>query len=109
MRSVILDKWAKGDTATKHNVYFGTSWSDVNSASDPNTSPGKGRQDANSFNPGTLEWGKTYYWKINEVNCTIVYNGDIWSFTTDFWPDVYTAGYGAFIIELRLDRIVVRK
>jgi len=55
MRSVILDKWAKGDTATKHNVYFGTSWSDVNSASDPNTSPGKGRQDANSFNPGTLE------------------------------------------------------
>jgi hypothetical protein len=56
-----------------------------------------------------LEWGKTYYWKINEVNCTIVYNGDIWSFTTDFWPDVYTAGYGAFIIELRLDRIVVRK
>ena len=33
------------------------------------------------FNPGALNFGTTYYWRVDEVN-TVTYPGDVWSFTT---------------------------
>ena len=34
-----------------------------------------------AFDPGTLNYGTTYYWRVDEVN-TVTYPGDVWSFTT---------------------------
>ena len=34
-----------------------------------------------TFTPGSLNFGTTYYWKVDEVN-TVTYPGDVWSFTT---------------------------
>ncbi|MGA2916669.1 MAG: metallophosphoesterase [Sedimentisphaerales bacterium] len=65
--------WTAGGGAASHNVYFGT------------TSPGtsQGNQTVTTFNPGTLSYGTTYYWRIDEVNeANVVTTGNIWSFTT---------------------------
>jgi hypothetical protein len=64
--------WTAGDGATSHDVYFGT------------VSPGtsQGNQTAATFNPGTLSYGTTYYWRIDEVSNSGTTTGDVWSFTT---------------------------
>ncbi len=71
--------WSSGCFADSHNVYFGETLADV----DVNATPLCTRQMTN-FNPGTLELGKTYYWRIDEVNQAdnIVWTGDIWQFKT---------------------------
>ncbi|MHC4676461.1 MAG: hypothetical protein ACYTBZ_28565 [Planctomycetota bacterium] len=84
--NVVLS-WTPGVCAAGHDVYLGTDFNDVNDASDPNVSPGRGRQDSNSYDPpGLLEFGRTYYWRIDEVNCTdanSLWRGAIWIFTVD--------------------------
>lgn len=67
-----------------HDVFFGTDQSDVATATVANP---KGvyqiRQDPNSFSPGTLILGPTYYWRIDEVNDSSgTVTGDVWSFVT---------------------------
>ena len=80
--------WTAGNYAADvngHDVYFGT---DQSTVSDANTSSQqyKGRQTAVSFEPGTLELGTTYYWRIDEVNeleePNSPWKGNIWRFTT---------------------------
>ena len=68
--------WAAGSGATSHDVYFGT------------TSPGtfQGNQAGTTFNPGTLAYGTTYYWRIDEKNASGTTTGDVWSFTTASAP-----------------------
>jgi len=68
-RPVTLN-WVPGIYASSHDVYFGT---DPNAVNDANNVPGlwpefKGNQELNSFDPGPLELGQTYYWRIDEVN-----------------------------------------
>ena len=39
----------------------------------------------NSYLPGPLDPGQTYYWRINEINeaeTVSVWEGDVWEFTT---------------------------
>ncbi|MHC4159547.1 MAG: LamG-like jellyroll fold domain-containing protein, partial [Planctomycetota bacterium] len=64
-----------------HDVYFGTNFSDVNDATTASAEY-IGRQDTNSYDPGTLVPGETYYWRIDEVNDPNLWKGDVWSFTT---------------------------
>jgi len=74
-------QWSPGDSAQKHIVYLGSDLADL----DANAAPAgqfPQPQDANSFDPCDLELGKTYYWRIDEVNGTDVRPGNIWSFTT---------------------------
>ncbi len=77
--------WKAGPSAATHNVYLGTSFDDVNTA-DLSKAVGKGQTDT-SFKPATaLEYGKTYYWRVDEVNAapsTAVFKGDVWSFTVE--------------------------
>jgi hypothetical protein len=43
-------------------------------------------KDVNYFNPGMLELGKTYYWRVDEVNDSSspgINKGFIWSFTVE--------------------------
>lgn len=79
--------WSAGAKAAAHDVYFGD---DANAVADANTATAtiyRGRQalDANSFDPGRLDWNKTCYWRIDEVNAASpegLWKGVVWSFTT---------------------------
>ncbi len=77
--------WAPGDYAAAHNVYFGASFDDVNTA-DLTKAVSQG-QTGTTFQPATLlEYGKTYYWRIDEVNKTpdnTIFKGQVWSFTVE--------------------------
>jgi hypothetical protein len=70
--------WRPGDYAAQHKAYFGMSWEDVNSMSDPcaTTTPGN-----ENYNPGILELETSYYWRIDEVNGPNTWKGPVWSFT----------------------------
>ncbi len=39
-------------------------------------------QGSASYNPGSLESEKVYYWRVDEFDAVETYKGDIWSFTT---------------------------
>jgi len=74
--------WTPGMYAYKHDVYVGESFEEVEAATVP-TAPGLG---VNSFDPGRLEFDKTYFWRVDEVNAppdSTVFEGELWSFTTE--------------------------
>lgn len=74
--------WTAGAGAISHDVYFGTSFSDVNNA-DHSTPAGvfKGNQPGVTYNPGALTPEQTYYWRIDEVSGSTTYKGNVWRFT----------------------------
>ncbi|MBN1804525.1 MAG: LamG domain-containing protein [Sedimentisphaerales bacterium] len=77
-------KWSPGTPAEKHIVYFGTSLADVGANAIPVNEPSQ-PQDTNSFKPPALELGKTYYWRIDQINDNepnSPWKGNIWKFTT---------------------------
>jgi len=80
-------RWTAGEKAAAHDVYFGEDANAVANADTTTTDIYRGGQalDAASFDPGTLEWNKTYYWRIDEVNAAnpeSPWKGAVWSFTT---------------------------
>jgi len=81
--------WIPGLYAARHDVYLGTVFEDVNSASRANPMDVLIAQnvDTSSYDPaGHLEFGQTYYWRIDEVNGApdfSIFKGDVWSFTTE--------------------------
>jgi regulation of enolase protein 1 (concanavalin A-like superfamily) len=92
-RDVVLS-WSPGKYAATHNVYFGTD-ADVVAAADAANPMGvlvSGGQDANTYDPtGLLDYGQTYYWRVDEVNALpdgTVFPGSVWSFTAE--PVLYT-------------------
>jgi len=68
--------WTEGLGAKLHHVYFGDNFEDVNNAIVGLP------QSATTYNPGTLDLGKTYYWRIDEFDGAATYKGDVWSFST---------------------------
>jgi len=87
-RDVVLG-WEAGEFAATHDVYLGTAFDDVNDADRGNpmgvlVSEG---QAAASYDPdGLLDFGLTYYWRIDEVNAApdnTIFKGGVWSFTTE--------------------------
>ena len=69
--------WKPGMRATMHAVYFGDNFDDVNNATSG------AFQGETTYSPGTLEFEKTYYWRVDQsdgLNPTT--KGDVWSFTT---------------------------
>ncbi len=84
----LLLGWQAGELAQTHNIYLGTSAEDVNAASLDNPldvlqSEG---QSETTFDPGRLELGQTYFWRVDEVNAPpdkTVFKGEIWSFTIE--------------------------
>jgi hypothetical protein len=80
--------WKPGQWANTHNIYLGTSFDDVNTATvaAPLGVLAKQAHDANTFEPGRLEFGQTYYWRVDEVNAppsTKIYKGLVWTFTVE--------------------------
>ncbi len=78
--------WSAGEYAVTHEVYFGMSREDVNAA-DAAVRIGQGlARDVTNMDVGVLEFGQTYYWRVDEVNGApdfAVLEGDIWSFTVE--------------------------
>jgi hypothetical protein len=68
--------WTPGFGAKLHSVYFGDNFDDVNTAVGGFPVP------LLSHDPGPLEPGKTYYWRVDEFDAVNTYTGTIWSFTT---------------------------
>ncbi len=80
--------WTPGAFAASHDVYFGTSPSDVNDATKADPRGVLVAQDLGTsmFNSGRLNFEQTYYWRVDEVNGApdfTVFNGNLWSFTAE--------------------------
>jgi len=68
--------WRPGWGAKMHTVYFGDNFDDVNSAA------GGTPQLTTTYDPGSLELEKTYYWRVDEFDAITTHKGDVWRFTT---------------------------
>ena len=68
--------WTGGFGARLHHAYFGDDLDTVANAA------GALPQTNTTFDPGTLEEGKTYYWRVDEFDAFATHKGDVWSFTT---------------------------
>jgi concanavalin A-like lectin/glucanase superfamily protein len=78
--------WEPGEEVSAHDVYLGTSFEDVNSASRANSMDVLISQDQSgtTLDVGRLEFGQTYYWRIDEVlTAGGIYKGEVWSFTVE--------------------------
>jgi hypothetical protein len=88
LRDVVLG-WEAGSYAASHDVYFGTSFDDVNTASRSNPLDVlvSQSQTATTYDSeGLLEYGQTYYWRVDEVNAApdnTIFKGDVWSLTVE--------------------------
>jgi len=62
--------WSAGENAAAHAIYFGEDAEAVANATPDSGDVYRGEQaaDQTSYSPDTLEWNKTYYWRIDEVN-----------------------------------------
>jgi len=72
--------WRRGREAAKHNVYFSDDFQAVVDGTAPVTTVA----DA-SDGPLSLDLGKTYFWRVDEVNDTetpSTWPGEVWNFTT---------------------------
>jgi hypothetical protein len=81
-RDVVLS-WQPGIHAAPvdgHKVYFSENFNDVNDGIGGIT------QSDSSYAPGRLDFGTTYYWRVDEVNNVSPESpwiGSVWSFTTE--------------------------
>jgi hypothetical protein len=71
--------WSAGAMATSHNVHLGIS-------SPLGPADFQGNQAGTTFDPGTLTFATTYYWRVDEVNAAGTTLGLEWSFTTGTAP-----------------------
>jgi len=68
--------WTGGFGAKLHTVYLGDNFEEVSSLT------GGAPQGPATYNPGTLELEKVYYWRVDEFDAVETFKGDVWSFTT---------------------------
>ncbi|HSV98844.1 MAG TPA: LamG-like jellyroll fold domain-containing protein [Sedimentisphaerales bacterium] len=87
-RDTVLS-WTPGAFAATHDVYLGTSFDDVNDATRATAADVLAGRDqtTSEFEPdGLLEFGQTYYWRVDEVNAApdnTIFKGEVWSFTAE--------------------------
>jgi hypothetical protein len=75
-------RWVAGEKAAQHEVYF----SEDRDAVANRTAPvARLAGDQTVFDPGLLQWNKTYFWRVDEVNdadADSPWQGNVFSFTT---------------------------
>ncbi len=73
--------WSAGLGAISHDVYF---------SADPDNLPlVSAGQTETIYDPGPLEYGTVYYWRVDEFDGVDTNTGELWSFKTI--PDIETA------------------
>jgi len=76
--------WTLGNRAVRHDIYFGVDEDAVANADTSDTTDiYRGRKNENGYIlPKALQWGETYYWRIDEIEADDTVNtGPVWSFT----------------------------
>jgi hypothetical protein len=78
--------WAAGDPDAEYDIYFGEDEAAVVNATPEDPSVYRGRQPAGTtaYDPGSLDAGKTYYWRIDTVHAIDVSGparGRVWRFS----------------------------
>ncbi len=68
--------WTAGFGAKLHTVYFGDDYDTVDSAA------GGAPQGTTTYNPGSLQEEKVYYWRVDEFDAVNTHKGNVWGFTT---------------------------
>ncbi|HUW19031.1 MAG TPA: hypothetical protein VMW16_07000 [Sedimentisphaerales bacterium] len=77
----LVMSWNAGDGAIKHHVFFSDNKAAVVAKL---LAAYKGAQVGTTYEPGTLQLGKTYYWTITEEQLGAVFvDGWIWEFTVE--------------------------
>jgi len=74
--------WWPGRETQSHLLYFGTDADAVAAGAVPAIA-----QTAWTYTPEPLEFGTTYYWKVDQVDEAATYEGDLWCFTTQELED----------------------
>ena len=69
--------WTGGFGSKLHTVYFGDNFEDVNNAA------GALPLGNTTYDPGPLEYAKTYYWRVDEFDAIETHKGNVWSFITE--------------------------
>jgi hypothetical protein len=72
-------EWCNGNYLTASNLYLGTSYDEVANSTVPYKSGIESTVGSVSI-PDNLTEGKTYYWRVDELNGTDVRKGDVWRF-----------------------------
>ncbi len=87
-RDVVLG-WKPGTGAVTQDVYFGTSFEDVNNATTTVDAGSvyQGRLDTNIYAvTERLEFGQIYYWRVDAVDALNTVNkGNVWSFRAELF------------------------
>jgi len=93
-RDVVLG-WSPGESAQTHDVYFGTSFADVNAAdrTDPLNVLVSRDQVETAYDPvGLLDYGQSYFWRVDEIELDgTIHTGPVWSFTVERYSYPITA------------------
>jgi len=89
----VVLSWTPGTYVLTHDVYFGTSFDDVKSATATADPAGvyMGSQDLNAYATVPLKLGQIYYWRVDEISGPpdyTIHKGDVWQFTVE--PVAYT-------------------
>ena len=86
--------WTPGFGAKLHTVYFGDDYDQVN-----NATVGVPRG-TTTYDPGTLEREKVYYWRVDEFDGLGTYKGDVWTFTAPGAVGNPKPAYGATDVQV---------
>ncbi len=108
-QSLVLS-WSAGEQAQEHEVYLGDDAAAV-AAADATSPLFLGRQAETAIELDGLEWGKTYYWRVDELNAAdpgSPWVGRVWSFTVASFAAVddfesYTDVEGSRLYETWID------
>jgi hypothetical protein len=75
-------QWEPGMDAISHDIYLGTVRDDVENATRDDQLGVLVEQgiEPNSYDPGLLQAGTTYYWRIDEVEGSTIQKGNVWNF-----------------------------
>ncbi len=73
--------WTAGLGAIEHHLYFG---SDADEVVAGTNGADKGVMTETTFDPGTLEEGVTYYWRVDEFDGTQTHTGALWQFQVEY-------------------------
>ncbi len=106
----VMLSWRSGmliGDVNAHDVYFGTDYAEVEQA-DTSSEVYQGRIDVNNFDPGPLETGRFYFWRVDEINEDTgqIAPGHVWTFATKF-PPVSTVAPVSDGLVLHLDATVL--
>ncbi len=75
----VVLSWTPGRHAALHDVYLGTDFDSVNDVNISDlTGVYRDRRGSNSYDACSLDLGKTYFWRIDEVNDVNVWKGAVW-------------------------------